>query len=304
MKYANEVKVGLVIVIAAVAFYVGTQFFRDLPIFSRNAQYGTIVPSAAGLVSGNSVLVNGVTVGSVDGVQVVEGGAKVDFNMRRGIPLTHGTSVAIEGFGALGDLRLEITLGPAESELHREGDTIPNAGNKIVDEVAGGLPETFERVNALVASSDGAVVAARGLMTDPTSDLLLALKSVGATAESLTSLLEEQRSHIRSVLAGFDSLSHSMNALVQDSLAVTVTRLNSVLGDLEDSLASLAGAADAVSTVLGMMATGEGTLGRLMQDDALYVELRSAVSSMNSLLEDFQADPRKYLREMRLVDIF
>jgi phospholipid/cholesterol/gamma-HCH transport system substrate-binding protein len=56
---------------------------------------------------------------------------------------------------------------------------------------------------------------------------------------------------------------------------------------------------DAVSsslrTVLGRMEAGEGTLGRLSTDEALYTNLSAAASSLDSLLVDLRAHPNRYI---------
>lgn len=304
VKYSNEIKVGVVIVVAAAVFYVGTQFLREIPIFSRNARYSTVVGNAAGLVSGNSVLISGVKVGSVTGVDLIEGGAQVHFSLKNDLRVTHGTTVAIAGFGALGDLRLEVVLGPASAPLHESGDILPNANNKIVDEVAASLPATVGLVDTLLANTDHALVAARQLMTEPASELVLTLQSFRGTAEAMENMLLTQRERVESVLAGFESLARTTDAVLQDSLTVTIGALNGTLDELNESLAAVTRAADAAETVLHLTAEGDGTIGKLMRDDSLYVELVDAIYGINSLVRDFQEDPGRYLREMRLIDIF
>ncbi len=289
---------------AAAIFYVGTQFLREIPVFSRNDRYSTVVANAAGLVSGNSVLVNGVKVGSVTGVDLIADGAQVHFSLQNDLRVTHGTTVAIAGFGALGDLRLEIVLGPANAAPHARGDILPNANNKIVDEVAASLPATVDLVDTLLANTDHALIAARQFMTEPASELLITLQSFRGAAQTMESLLLAQQERVESVLTGFESLARTTDAVLRDSLTVTIGALNGTMDELNESLAAVTRAADAAETVLHLTAEGEGTIGKLMQDDSLYLELVDAIYGMNSLLRDFQEDPGKYLREMRLIDIF
>jgi phospholipid/cholesterol/gamma-HCH transport system substrate-binding protein len=41
--------------------------------------------------------------------------------------------------------------------------------------------------------------------------------------------------------------------------------------------------------------SGEGTLGKLVSDDALYLSLTSATESLTAFLDDLQANPSKYI---------
>jgi phospholipid/cholesterol/gamma-HCH transport system substrate-binding protein len=50
-----------------------------------------------------------------------------------------------------------------------------------------------------------------------------------------------------------------------------------------------------LEVVLARMEAGEGTLGRLSQDDSLYVSLTRTITSIGVLAEDVQANPRKYV---------
>jgi phospholipid/cholesterol/gamma-HCH transport system substrate-binding protein len=46
---------------------------------------------------------------------------------------------------------------------------------------------------------------------------------------------------------------------------------------------------------LGRMERGEGTLGRLSVDETLYVSMNSVALTLNALLADLQANPKKYI---------
>ena len=46
--------------------------------------------------------------------------------------------------------------------------------------------------------------------------------------------------------------------------------------------------------------SGEGTLGRLMEDPALYEETQAAISTLRRLMADMQANPAKYIGAFKL----
>jgi len=50
-----------------------------------------------------------------------------------------------------------------------------------------------------------------------------------------------------------------------------------------------------METVLGRVERGEGTLGKLTRDDALYNNLNQAATNMNALVEDIRKNPKKYI---------
>ena len=42
----------------------------------------------------------------------------------------------------------------------------------------------------------------------------------------------------------------------------------------------------------------------MLNDPALYYNLDAAVTNLNQLVLDFQADPKRYLKDLKLVDVF
>ncbi len=52
MKYSNELKVGIALVLTTLIFYIGFRFLQDLPFFKGTTEFFTTFDDAGGLVSG------------------------------------------------------------------------------------------------------------------------------------------------------------------------------------------------------------------------------------------------------------
>ncbi|HLH39302.1 MAG TPA: MlaD family protein [Bryobacteraceae bacterium] len=63
-------------------------------------------------------------------------------------------------------------------------------------------------------------------------------------------------------------------------------------GDLHDQLSS---SLQRMNTLLDKINSGQGTIGLLMNDPSLYQSLNGATSELHGLLEDFRANPKKFL---------
>ena len=70
------------------------------------------------------------------------------------------------------------------------------------------------------------------------------------------------------------------------------------------SLASFESTSAQLDAVLAKLDSGEGTLGLMLNDPTLYHNLNEAATNLNQLVADFQADPKRYLKDLRLVDVF
>ncbi len=304
MKHANELKVGAIVVLAGLVFYIGNQFFNELPLLSGNMRYHTVLHDASGVVKGSAVFVSGVRIGAVTKVSLAGDGVRIRFDATRDALVTQGTTVAIAGIRSLGDLRLELALGPPSAPRLPKDSHIPYTSTSILDDVASGIPALAARVDSLVTQSIRTMSAARHLATDPSGDLLATLQTYRETAKVLESLITALRPQAESVLTSADSLAHRVDAVLVDSVAILLTDLRSTIVGMDATLRVVADAAASADELMRAVLFGDGSVARAVHDDSLYIELERAISSFNALMDDFQENPRKYLREMRLVDIF
>jgi phospholipid/cholesterol/gamma-HCH transport system substrate-binding protein len=92
--------------------------------------------------------------------------------------------------------------------------------------------------------------------------------------------LEEVMDNVALVSAQMDTISRNLNIVTRELTGTmvtadsTFTSLNAIMADLE---------------------AGEGSLGRLLQDTALYGEIVLTTTLVQDLLQDFQRNPRKYI---------
>ena len=65
--------------------------------------------------------------------------------------------------------------------------------------------------------------------------------------------------------------------------------MNALTADLRETSSKLSSTLDKVSN-------GPGSMGKLMNDPALYGDVRSLVMRLDSLTADFKKNPRKYIK--------
>ena len=305
MKISREVQIGTALVLSAAVFYVGQRFFRNLPIFAGTYRYSTIADDAAGLVAGNAVRINGVHVGSVTEVRIAAGAARVFFTVVDHIALPHGTTAKLGGFAFVGDTRMDLVLGPPDTSYHAPGDIIPtHQDDGLLGAFTAAAPILLERMDTLLAGTSQSIAAAHGLLDDPSSELQRTLRSIGTTAEAFSALLDAETGNLGVALSSIQALAGTLNDLAEDSLAYTIEDLNGVITRLAQNLDALERTTLALNTLLTRINNGEGTLGKLATDPTLYDETSRAVTALRRVLEDIERNPRKYLGEIRFVDLF
>lgn len=309
MKYSNEFKVGLTIVVAVAVFIIGFRYFQDIPIFSGTYTLHTHLAKADGLTSGNAVTINGVNVGRVEAVRLnPQGpGVRITFEVDNGVTIPEGSVATISGIAALNNVQLEIALAAPGNPAVADGDTIPGRSENTLTDLLDQAPGFVGQADTLLIGANAFIGEARTLLESPQSDLNRTLRAIQGSADALDQLLRAEQAHLSSVLRNVDTLTTNLTAFTgenSDSLALAIQNLNRVLDRLDRNLVMLESTSNTLDDVVRKVNQGEGTLGLLVNDPGLYYRLDSTVTTLNTLLLDFQQNPKRYLKDLNLIDVF
>jgi len=301
----NEVKIGLAVILATIVFYAGIRYFRDLPIWGQATIYHAELPNSKGLVTGNVVAVNGVAVGSVTGVRLISTGAQVTFSVHDDVVLTEGSTASSGGFGIVSSVQLNLVLGPPDAPVYPPGSLIPaSTDSDILSDLADRAPGVIDQVDTFLSGSNSAIDAATELLTNPEGQMKQTLASIEASARALESVLLADQGGVQSALEEIENLSETLETFAGDSLGSVTTDVKLVMRQLSTNLMILESSIMELNALLTSINSGQGTLGKLAQDDSLYVELLGTTSALKKILQDFEENPKKYLEHLRLVDVF
>jgi phospholipid/cholesterol/gamma-HCH transport system substrate-binding protein len=92
--------------------------------------------------------------------------------------------------------------------------------------------------------------------------------------------------HIQSIVSNADTTSADIKAAAAD--------LRSLMAAANKSQGNLVHVLQVADTLLSRIQSGQGTLGRLAADSALYVETTATMRELHSLIQDIRANPRRF----------
>ena len=310
MEYSNELKVGVAIVVAVIAAVLGVRFFQDIPLFGDTYPMYATFEEAGGLVSGNPVRMKGVTIGTVDDVQLNQNTQKVRVRLRlqQDVRIPKGSHARVAGFSGLGGVNVSISPGPTDNAALPPKSTLsPPPEGTVFERLTEQAPALASKVDSVLTSANDATAALAQQFQSPKSDLRRTLASVQQITNDLETVTDAETETIRALLQNLRAVSSDLEAFMsgnRDSLDLAVRRLNRSLNRLNKSLASFEETTATLDTITTKLNRGRGTAGRLLNDPGLYVKLDSAAAQANSLLRDFQQNPGRYLDDMSLVKVF
>ena len=300
MKRGNEVSVGILITVAVVVLVLGTLWLvrgglsNGYPLFTRFAW-------GQNLKQGQPVLLAGVNVGYVEDVKLRRAGyLDVQITIHDEYKVPKGSTATVKAIGIFGDVAVALTPPkPAPATDYAPGDTVPTGAPAAdVDQIMSRVDSIGTSVQVLMKSLQAEIIEAGTLR-----DVHKAVASAAALSTQLQAVVAEQNRNLTTTMASangaINSMSGSVNRLAR---AVDSTKIDASLENLRQTTANAARLSagldstnNQIRALLAQAQNGNGTIGKLLSDSLLYRDIRHSVASLDSLLADFKANPKKYI---------
>jgi len=298
MKLTKEAKIGLLAVIALTILYFGFNYLKGADVFSRSNKFYAVYDNIDGLTTSNSVVINGLAVGRVERIELLQDQANkllVTIDVRKDIVVRRGTKAVLADAGLLGGKQIVLAVSTTGDVLEK-GDTLLTAKDGgVTAQLQQQLPPVLKSADSLMMNLNrvvkqldqtGAVLnqtlasaqVATGSLTQTIGENRQSLRSLLANLNRLSANVVETERQLKPILAKANTFTDSLNAL---QLGRTLAVANQTVAQLQQMLAAVN--------------RGEGTLGKLKSDEKLYANLNNTAASLDRLLTDLREHPKRYV---------
>lgn len=292
-RFGREVIVGSIVLASAAVFGLGMLWLRGKSIGPKDNEVIIQFTDAGELKPASQVRVSGVPSGKVENIKLLEPGkvhVTISLNNKAIVPKIDAKAV-IMSVGLAGDVTLLFIPGDSPTPLPK-GQVVMGILPPGIMQSAGALSDRADSVLLNVQS-----------MTGPQMQERLA-----KTLEEATKALQGSQ-RLMATLNDPKTGANAELALPMQALRGTLARLDSTLGapavirarDKADTLVGNLNAMSAQFTVTGarldsvlaLVQTGKGTLGKMATDSALYGNMVRLTASLDSLVNDIKEHPGK-----------
>jgi phospholipid/cholesterol/gamma-HCH transport system substrate-binding protein len=311
LKVSKEFKIGLIVIISLALLYWGFNFLKGEDIFSNERIFIAVYKDVGGLDRANTVTINGLTVGQVRNMSFSSDGKAnvvIELIVKNPILIPKNSVARIASSDLLGSKTVDIILGNS-NEFAASGDTlISETGVSIKEEVSRQLQPLKNKAEGLLVSIDTVISMLNNLFSKSNTDNISrsvahiagSFENLESTTSTLDHLMTEEKSRIERILENVESISlnlrNSENELDQiftnfSSFSDTLAKVN-----LVETIKKVNSTMTELSDISKKINSGKGSLGMLINNDSLYIELESASRELNLLLEDIRLNPKKYVK--------
>lgn len=309
MTVSNETKVGALTAIAITLLILSFNFLKGKTLLKTGNYIYAKYTDTKGIKISNPVYVKGFQVGAVADIE------NADPNLESiivSIKLTDtynipANSVAVINENPLGTPSIEIKLGDNKAYL-QQGDTLLTAESKgILSGVMDKLGPVTQQLEKTIATLD-TVLKNLNTVFDPQTknNLQSVIANVNKTTESLVvssaslqQMLNQQTGSIAQSMNNVNkftkNLSENNDRINQSINNVTKATENFSKADLVGSVDQLKTAIGNLNALVAKINSDEGSLGKLINDKALYNNLNNTIRSANILVDDLRIHPKRYV---------
>jgi phospholipid/cholesterol/gamma-HCH transport system substrate-binding protein len=234
-------------------------------------------------------MLSGVTVGYVSDVKLNPIGViDVDLNIQKKYKVPHTAIAEVYPVGIFGDVVVALKVAQPSPVSFQPGDTVPSRP------ATGGLDALQARADTITAALGRVTRALETelVQTGGLRDIRQAISATNRLVAQMQGVITEQNRNFTATLGSFK---RAAGAVDSTKIASTLESFRQTSANADSLMMRLSSNATQLQAILARFERGEGTAGKLMTDTLLYRDARNLLIRVDSLVTDFQKNPRKYI---------
>ena len=272
---SREMKVGIfffvgMVILGVLTFYAGG--FEDW--LKQRYSLRAYFQKVDGLDEEDTVTLVGVDVGKVKSLRIVDSRVEVTLLLDNNAVVREDSIARLESESLLGGKYVGISAGSAEAPQLKDGDTVKTEEAADLTRVVQDIADVAQELRTLVVNFN---------------------ENQERISSEIGDILGENRENIRSGVAALSRIANDNEE-----------GINEVIATLRDSGPRLTQAMENIDEITKKIRSGEGTIGKLVQDETLYDEmktlstdLREASATITRILGDNEEDIRVVIASLK-----
>ncbi len=296
MKITREIKTAILVIASILLFIWGYSFLKGRDLFSSYQTFYAEYESVEGLGKSAPVTLNGLVIGKVTVISINQstGRLMVEMQVKTDFPISKSSIATLYEPGFIGGKQIAIEPNFKDSVLAEDGQLLRSSVRLgLTESIGNKLGPIQEKLEKIMTNADVLITGINNVLDKKTQDdLKVSLSELSQTmtqfrkaSTNINVILDENKTQIKGVVTNFNKISGDF-AQISDSikkadLGKTVKELNATIAK--------------VNGIMKGLDSGKGTMGKLLNDDALYTNLEKTSKELELLLQDVRLYPTRYV---------
>jgi len=325
LKNKNEILVGALTIIGLTLGILGFKFLQGDSMFTRSKYVYIVADRTNNIVTSNGVFENGVAIGRVDKIELSNSPnyshkAIMRLKLNNNVFIPNNSKFIIYGLDMLGKMGIGHLRGSSTKEA-TDADTLEcmvkgnaiDQGVDLISQLKPKLDTLLDNFSGLSANLNNQLgKGENGLLKKAVGDLSTTLVSVNRLAGNADKMISTLNVTISDNKGNLDGILKNVNQLTAkfnnetgkiDSILTNFEKLSGKLAalDLEATVTSARNTLEELKKTLKLVNDGDGSISKLLKEDGAYNDITKTINSLNALLTDLKANPKKYI-SLSLID--
>ena len=316
MKVSRLFWIGMIFVISSIAFVGGLMYLQEMTFRKSNYTFIVLFDNVQGLHVGDQVDMLGKKIGKVSKSRIM--GQKIavelsiDNSFAFSIPVD--SKIEVKSEGLIGSKFISITPGFNTKDFILPDETVEGLREFDFSEITPGIVPltqdlsafarrlkatlgeeekdkiqlTFKNIESLTAGLDTFIKNNRNFVTDTDR------KNFQDFIKNLNGAVKDLKYGINKEIGKIDGMLDDLKQVTDKS-----DDLSATISELRTSSESFSSITQKLDLILTKMESGEGTFGKLINNDTLHESMNSLINDVRTLVKDFKDNPTKYMKAYR-----
>jgi phospholipid/cholesterol/gamma-HCH transport system substrate-binding protein len=297
LNLSKEIKTAILVLSGVLLFIFIFYYLKGENLLDSSKKITAIYDNVEGLTPSAAVTINGHKIGKVQSIKFTNdrsGKLSVIMLIDNDFEFSINSKAQLYEAGLIGGKAIAII--PAF-----DGAPAVKSGDFLATDVKPGLTELVnqrltplqEKIEIMMVNADSLLINLNDVFDVKTkkniqrsiSELSGTIASFKSTSEALNGMLVDNKSAIGETLTNFNKISSDLTTL---STSLAASDLDSIMANLKSTIVNF-------DQLLSRIEKGEGSVGKLMKDEAIYNNLEGATKQLEELLEDMKLNPKRYV---------
>ena len=297
---AKEFKIGLIALAAGLTLYFGFSYLKGRDFMNKEISYYVVYENVDGLTKSNPVIINGLTVGKVKNIQL-----RQDFNnlvvvelaINSEIILGDSTIAELSNADLLGSKAIRLKIGPIVDPLE-PNDTLRARMDRGLAEYLDNVQPITDNLNVTIRRINEILLGLQGSgekITNTISELEITLKGINQVLNENKQGFALAINSTNEVLINVNNQINNLEPIFKKAEGV-MDSLNKL--DLRGTLIDVQDLMKELKYTISAVNQGQGTMGQLILNDSLYINLNQLILDLDKLTLHFNQYPKDFLKPL------
>lgn len=297
MKITKEIKTGVLVMTGLVMTIFSFNYLKGINLLEKSRHFVVIYDNVEGLVASNPVTINGFKIGNVQKINLSDDGTnklEIKLMIDNEVEFSKSSKAELYETGLIGGKAIAIIPNYEDSSIAESGDylqgTIKPGLTELVNQK---LTPLQEKLESAIQNADNVMLNINELLSDDTKTSLqqsiLNFKNISEslyeTTNNVNSIILKNSNAIENSLNNIESSSKNINEITQ---SVSDANVSDLILKLNSTVTNF-------NLALSKINNGNGSISKLLENDAIFNNLEKATSELEALINDIKANPNRYV---------